>query len=346
MTADAALNRSDKARQRRKTRSQERIARAADVTHVRPASSPAVTVRGRGMGQPILRQTSTQTRRKYYVALDSAGAELSMPAIPMIRPGWRLISGLLVIAMTALLIIVTSTATFEVKAPRISGLGRLSQSDVEAVLNLKGKSIITVNPADIRSSLEKAFPELSAVAVSIGLPADVAIAVRERQPVLAWNVKDKITWIDPEGVMFSPRGDAAGLLTIQSDENPPMAQVLPAASDPAQITATATAADPTAAAAQPVIDPATQRVDPKIITAAGLLKSQMPENSSLVYTKLNGLGWSDPRGWQVYFGVNFDDMQEKLVMYQTIVDQLTQKQITPVLISVENINAPYYRLEH
>jgi hypothetical protein len=72
----------------------------------------------------------------------------------------------------------------------------------------------------------------------------------------------------------------------------------------------------------------------------------MPENSSLVYTKLNGLGWSDPRGWQVYFGVNFDGMQEKLVMYQTIVDQLTQKQITPVLISVENINAPYYRLEH
>ena len=88
MTAEATVNRSEKVRQRKKTRSQERIARAADVTHIRPASSPAVTVRGKGgMGQPILRQASTQTRRKYYVALDSAGAELSMPAIPMIRPG-------------------------------------------------------------------------------------------------------------------------------------------------------------------------------------------------------------------------------------------------------------------
>jgi len=33
-------------------------------------------------------------------------------------------------------------------------------------------------------------------------------------------------------------------------------------------------------------------------------------------------------------------------MYQTIVDQLTQKKIKPSVISVENIHAPFYRLEH
>jgi hypothetical protein len=87
-------------------------------------------------------------------------------------------------------------------------------------------------------------------------------------------------------------------------------------------------------------------VDPAIIDAASLLKSQMPENSSLVYSKLNGLGWNDPRGWQVYFGLSFNDMPEKLAMYQSIVDQLTQNNIKPSLISVENIHAPYYRLEH
>jgi hypothetical protein len=343
MTADATVNRSDKVRQRRKVRSQERIARAADVTNIR-ASSPVVTVRGRGMGQPILRQASTQTRRKYYVALDSAGAELSMPSIPMIRPGWRLLSGLLVVAMVALLIIVTSTPTFEVKAPRISGLGRISQADMEAVLDLKSQSIVTVSPAEIRDSLMKAFPELSAVAVSVGLPADVAIAVRERVPVLAWKVKDTITWIDGEGVMFGPRGDAGPLLTIQSDDNPPLAQGFPAANAAAQPTpASDTTATPVAT---PPVDTASQRVDSKIIEAAGLLKGQMPENSTLVYSKLNGLGWTDQRGWQVYFGLNFDDMPAKLVMYQAIVDQLTQNKITPALISVENLHAPYYRLEH
>ncbi len=344
MTAESAVSRSEKVRERRKTRSQERIARAGDVTHIRSAATPAVTVRGKGMGQPILRQASTQTRRKYYVALDSAGAELSMPAIPMIRPGWRLISGLLVIAMIALLIIVTSTPAFQVKSPRVSGLGRLSLADVVAVLDLKGKSIISVSPDEVRASLEKAFPELSAVAVSVGLPADVAIAVRERQPVLAWSVKDKTIWIDSEGVMFSPRGDAGALLTIQSDDTPPLALIVPDPADPAA-TATPTPV-PDAAPAVVVVDPAKQRVDPTIISAAGLLKGQMPENSNLVYSKLNGLGWTDPRGWQVYFGLSFNDMPEKLMMYQSIVDQLTQNNIKPSLISVENIHAPFYRLEH
>ena len=84
----------------------------------------------------------------------------------------------------------------------------------------------------------------------------------------------------------------------------------------------------------------------KIINAIGILKAQMPENSNLVYGTLNGLGWNDSRGWKVFFGVNLDDMQEKLIMYQAIVDQLTQKEIKPSVISVENIHAPFYRLEH
>lgn len=347
MTADATFNRSEKVRQRRKSRSQERITRAAAVTHLRPAASPAVTVRGRSMGQPILKKASTQTRRKYYVALDTAGAELSMPSIPIIRPGWRILSGLVIMAMVAMLIVVSTNAAFAVKAPRITGLQRLNQADIEAILGLKGKSIITVDPAAMRTDLEKAFPELSAVAVSVSLPNNVAIAVRERQPVLAWNVKDKMIWIDADGVMFNPRGDVGSLLTIQADDNPPMAPVLVSAADLTQAPAVTPAAgsDSTIAVKQ-VEDLSKQRVDMKIISAIEILKSQMPENSSLVYTALNGLGWDDSRGWKVFFGVNLDDMQEKLTMYQTIIDLLTQKDIKPSVISVENIHAPFYRLEH
>ena len=347
MTADATFNRSEKVRERRKSRSQERITRAAAVTHLRLATSPAVTVRGRSMGQPILKKASTQTRRKYYVSLDTAGAELSMPSIPNIRPGWRLLSCLVIMAMVALLIVVSSNAAFAVKTPRISGLQRLNQADIEAILDLKGKSIITVDPAAMRTNLEKAFPELSAVGISVSLPNNVAIAVRERQPVLAWNVKDKVIWIDAEGAMFNPRGDAGELLTIQSDDNPPLAQVLPSAADPTQAASvTSAAANDTTAAVKQAEDPSKQRVDMKIINAIGILKAQMPENSNLVYVALNGLGWNDSRGWKVFFGVNLDDMQEKLIMYQTIVDQLTQKKIKPSVISVENIHAPFYRLEH
>jgi cell division protein FtsQ len=343
MTANASINRAEKVRQRRNSRSQDRVTRAADFSHVRPTSNPAVTVRGRGMGNPILKKTSTQTRRKYYVALDAAGAELSMPAIPMIRPGWRLLSGLIVITMVVLLVVVSATATFQVKVAQVAGLQRLSQADVEAILDLKGKSIVMVDPAALRTTLEKAFPELSGVAINITLPANLNIAVRERQPVLAWTVKDKLTWIDAEGVLFAPRGDAGSLLTVLADGNPPMAQVLPSVDDIQNSNVTAYASP---SITIPATDPTKQLVDLKIIDAAALLRTQMPEKSSLVYNSINGLGWTDPRGWKVYFGLNLDDMAEKLTMYQAIVDQLTQKKILPTVISVENINAPFYRLEH
>ena len=338
MTADASINRADKVRQRRNSRSQDRVVRAANLSHVHPMANPTVTVRGRGMGSPILKKSSTQTRRKYYVALDTAGTEWSMPAIPMIRPGWRLLSGLIVVAMIVMLVVVLATAAFQVKVTKIAGIQHLSQADLEAVLDLNGKSIVTVDPAALRANLEKAFPELSAVAITVSLPASVNIAVRERQPILAWNSKDKLTWIDADGVLFAPRGDAGSLLTVFADGNPPMAQVLPTAAD--------IQTSSTAAIITPSSDPAKQRVDLKIIDAAALLRTQMPEKSNLVYTTLNGLGWSDPRGWKVYFGLNLDNMAEKLTMYQAIVDQLTQKKIRPAVISVENINAPFYRLEH
>jgi cell division protein FtsQ len=354
MTANTTFDRSDKIRQRRNQRSQERVVRATNVVHTpRTARNPTVTVRGNGMGRPMINRATTQPRRKYYVALDAAGAELAMPALPMIRPGWRLFSGLIVIAMVVLLIVVSTSSAFQVKSPHFTGLQRLGQADVEAVMDLKGTSIVMVDPNALRTKLEAAFPELSAVAVNVSLPASVNVTVRERQPVMAWKIKDVVTWIDAEGVRFSPHGDAAGLVTIESDDNPPLVQTDAAATDTIlaatanTTTAIAASADGTAttAGAKVVQNSSSQRVDMKILKAAILLGSQMPEKSVLVYNYLNGLGWTDPRGWKVYFGLNLDDIEPKFIMYETIVDQLTQKKITPAVISVENINAPFYRLE-
>jgi len=57
------------------------------------------------------------------------------------------------------------------------------------------------------------------------------------------------------------------------------------------------------------------------------------------------MGWIDPRGWKVYFGIDLSDLQVKEAEYQVIVDHLTQQGITPVMISVEFPHAPYYRTE-
>ncbi len=336
MTTDADYQRSAKIRQRKNQRSQERVTRAASFARAGSMAAPSVTVRGRGMGRPVLSRASTQPRRKFYVSLDAVGAEISMPAIPMVRPGWRLISGILVVGMVMMVFLLNNAPAFQVKAAHLSGLQRLTLADVEAVIDLNGKSIVNVDPATVRTELMEAFPELSAVSISVWLPSGVSIAVRERQPVLAWKTKDITTWIDGEGAMFSPRGDVGSLLTVESADRPPLGPtIIPVSGSAGAATSAATSA----------ADTAPQRVDTQVITAAAILATQMPAESAMVYSTSNGLGWTDPRGWKVYFGLSLDNITEKISLYQAIVDQLTQKEIKPVVISVENVNAPFYRLE-
>ena len=66
---------------------------------------------------------------------------------------------------------------------------------------------------------------------------------------------------------------------------------------------------------------------------------------NLVYDSVHGLGWNDPKGWEVYFGSEDQDMEMKLTVYQALVDRLENEGIQPAMISVEYVHAPYYRME-
>jgi len=87
------------------------------------------------------------------------------------------------------------------------------------------------------------------------------------------------------------------------------------------------------------------QIDPNVLNAAIELAGRLPEGATLVYDPTDGMGWIDPRGWKVYFGIDLSDLQVKEAEYQVIVDHLTQQGITPVMISVEFPHAPYYRTE-
>jgi hypothetical protein len=75
------------------------------------------------------------------------------------------------------------------------------------------------------------------------------------------------------------------------------------------------------------------------------VKEEAPENTSLLYSNRHGLGWKDSRGWQAYFGTDIQDMDAKLKVYKALVQELRSEDIQPVMISVEHLHAPFYRLE-
>ena len=71
----------------------------------------------------------------------------------------------------------------------------------------------------------------------------------------------------------------------------------------------------------------------------------LPENVDIIYTAELGLGWQDARGWVVYFGFNDDNVEKKMNVYQSMVEYLEGKRITPSIINIEFLDSPYFRME-
>lgn len=340
-------NRAEEVRQRRTQRSQQRMSTATRRVTT-PIKTRPVIVRGSGFGTPIHQQASTRARRQYYVAMESTGAELRLPAIPVIRPGWRLLSGLLVIVLGIAIFSVMNSPFFRVNMLSIQGLQRLSAAEVEAKADVVNLSIIEVNPQKIEESVAAAFPELTDIQVEIEMPNFVTLTVRERQPVLGWQQDDELIWVDPEGFIFPPRGDAGALITIHTDDDIPLSPP-----PPSEATAFMTSEEGAANASgipETGQNPAQaslsdRRAELSLLNATLQLVQKLPEGTQLIYDKENGLGWTDPEGWQVYIGKDLDNFEEKFNLYQGIITHLWNQGQRPTMVSVEHLNAPFYHLE-
>jgi cell division septal protein FtsQ len=265
---------------------------------------------------------SAKARKRYDVALGIPGAEMRLPALPEIHLGWRLLSGVLVAALLAALYYLWSSPDFKVQAAEVTGLQRLSQADVRAVLNIEEESIFTLQAAELQEKLEEAFPEFATVAVELGLPAKVSVTIEERQPILVWKQDGKEILVDANGISFPQRENAppGPSLTVEAAAAPPQ----PVAADE--------------------LDPDAPFMPVEMVSAIVSMSGQAPQGTPILYDKIHGLGWREPQGWEVYFG-DVQDMGAKLNVYQAMLQHFKSEGIEPVLVSVEHVHAPYYRME-
>ncbi len=73
-------------------------------------------------GKPIHQQVATKrARRQFYVTMDQRGAELRLPAITVINPGWRLLSGLLAALALAGIIAMLISPFFQIMSVEVTG---------------------------------------------------------------------------------------------------------------------------------------------------------------------------------------------------------------------------------
>jgi cell division protein FtsQ len=334
--------RSDQVRQRRQQTSQRRINQAAERS-TRPMAVPPVISRGGMASVPLRQRVQTHPRRQYYYSLNTTGAEVRLPALPAIHPGWRLLSGALVLGLAAALFLLWNFPLFQLSAARVVGAKRLSAHDINAVLDVAGLPAVEASPREMEDELLTAFPDLEAVDVRVGFPASLLVSVKERVPLIAWEQNGQTLWIDEQGVAFPPRGEPPeNLLLVQAQADPvtlePKADAAANGVSLPSITAAHSTLPGGTAVAKPFLPP-------ELIPGILAMKAEAPSGTALAYDPRYGLGWNDPKGWRVYFGFDKTDMGSKLIEYQAIVAKLEKDGIKPALISVQFIHAPFYRLE-
>jgi cell division protein FtsQ len=255
-------------------------------------------------------------RRRYDLALPmQLGAEIRLPAIPMVRPGPRALSFVLLAGCVALLVMLFTAPTFQVAEAAVAGNRFLSDGQVRSIAGVDGQSVFVVDPRAVLGRL-LAYPEVAAAESAVRWPNRVELEVVERQPMAVWTDAGRPWWISADGIAYAPHGEWPGVVEVVSET-----QVLAISEDP--------------------LAPA---IPGEVLQAAAVLSSLIPEANPLQFDPARGLGFEDPRGWQAYFGMG-GDMVVKVRMYRALADNLTARGIQPALVSVEDAAAPYYRLE-
>lgn len=334
----SSLSRAEQLRQRRDESTQTRAARSRTYAS-HPAAYP-VTVRN-GSGSRVHERSKKRPRRQYYYSVGATGTEIRLPAIPTIRADWKWVSVAITLVMIVLIFFMMKSPEFAISTPEVVGLERLASADLETVLRLQGTSILDLNVNVARTQLAMAFPELKNIQITTSLPAKITITAQERQPVLVWQNGDTTLWVDTEGVIIPPRGQVEPLPTIQADALPPLSNSL-------------SMADNSPAEAAIILPPMVEasilqnwgrQMDKDLLLTALKLTKFVPEGTTIAYSNQHGLGWMDTQGWYVYIGLTMDEIDLKMTEYQEIVKQVQRMGLSPKLISVETVHAPYLRME-
>lgn len=336
--------RANQVRSRRAKEIKQRVVIATD-TVIRPERYTPIVTRMEGEGVPIFVKTHKKAKRKMYIPL-IGGSEIKLPAMPIFKPGWRIASATLFLLAGLGLYAIWTLPTFRVSSVSVVGGNRITPEQVMDITPLQGQRMLTLVPDQIAAVVQNSFPVLMDVEVTTGIPNTVTIHLKEREPVLVWQQGDTTRWISSDGVAFDPQGDASGLVTVQAEGYPPTGKTnLTAAiqEQPKSLASIITKKDTATLTGKIQLNTPKSFIDPSLIPAIQAIGKQIPEGVSLIYNPNYGLGWRDPQGWMVYIGMDPENMPEKMNIYRVITQKLTAKGITPSLISMENLYAPYYR---
>jgi cell division protein FtsQ len=275
--------------------------------------------------KPAVHRSNAQAAKKshhnsYAISFTLGRTDVHTPALNLPQLGPRWVSAALTFLLSLMLYIMWTASPFTISAAEVHGNQRLGGAEIDAILGLVGQPIFKAIPAQIEANLRSAFSDLESVKVSVAFPNHIIVDVVERTPVLAWYQDGVVKWIDDNGIAFTPRGEVPGLVQVAAKGA--ISQV----------------------ALNPDLLPNEQKfITPEMVQALLGLAPDVPAGMPMIFDPQYGMGWQDPHGWTVYFGENAQDISIKKDVYKAILETLTLQGVLPSLISVEFLNAPFYK---
>ncbi|MCB0000443.1 MAG: FtsQ-type POTRA domain-containing protein [Anaerolineales bacterium] len=238
--------------------------------------------------------------------------------------------GLLALSVYALYLIGMDEQFYVTFIP-VEGAHTIPAEEVVAASGLAGTHVFAVDPNAAAAQINE-LPGIIGASVAMNWPNDVTIQVTEDSPVALWRENGTDFWVNRQGSLIPARMGNMGLLQIVSEMVPAAAPVV--AEGEGQVEEETAVSTPTTSL---------PFIPTDVLNGALQLRELRPNIEQLYYRPAGGLSFQDGRGWRVYFGSG-SNMQQKLVVYETIVEDLVARGITPLEISVSNQEKPFYRV--
>ena len=224
---------------------------------------------------------------------------------------WRIVSGLIVLALSGVLALFFYSDVFYVHSIAVGGTRYMTKEEVFTYADIANVHIFWVQPDAIRENLMN-FPTVADAQVRVSWPPNmVNIVIEEREPALVWEQNGVAIWVDIQGNIMQQYEDRPELLRI-------------VASDPL------------------TEGPLTgEMLDENIVYGALQLQELQPDVEAWRYDTARGLGFRNANGWDVWLGVGAN-MIEKMQIYETLTSDIIARGIQPGEVNIVNPDAPFY----
>jgi cell division septal protein FtsQ len=225
-----------------------------------------------------------------------------------LRP--RVVSFLLALGLLGTLGYFFLSDTYYVYEVTVSGNNLLSAEEVFQQTAMQGYSIFFIDPKVAEERLTM-LPDVRQAKVTISLPGQMAIEIREREARVVWQAGEIRYGVDEDGLTVSLPGGTQPTIVV-TDLN----------ATPLQLG---------------------DRVDLGAVAAAQTFHSLLSQVSEFQYSQGQGLSYQNEQGWRVYLG-DGEGAGLKVAIVDALVERLANQAQSVKYIDVRFPDSPLYQL--